>query len=772
MSNSAKEKIKLSAKHIGPVQELTGELSRKDQNLIFAHNGTGKSFLARSLYFLDCMNQNIQVENAASSLVSDESEDKTGYFGLWRGSKLIGKLDLDNRKNVASPESGSHIIHSFTNEFIEKELIDKNYEFDNEFKHEIIVSSSMSEIEDATTKIESLNSQYDESYANLESKYEIEKKNVLVDQLKLRKTLKEYTLLTLDNLVKSFSKNPPTKISDLNLRADQIRKMDILPEEDFWPKKLTTIKLFDELLFEIKGNLSSITPHFADSEEIGQKIKNKEEFIREGISIILKGEPEFCPFCEQDIKSGSASETIRKFLIFFSGQVSTELDKLKINQKKLQETRSNLLVSKGTFDEIYTKFDNLKSFLPDFKEQELINLDGQFNKLDSQLSNFQNQVAQKALNLGVTVTFEYNEVKSIIREINSIIEANNTKIMKLTSSLKTIDDERRKLQREICSLFEENFAEQNLVSVLELMKIKEQIKKIEINLVTLRKNLPQISVKDSIAKTFESLLKRFFGEEKYIFDKETFTLKRGDKKVSRGQRDTLSEGEKAVVAFCYFIACIHLKVKTSSDYSRLFLIFDDPVSSISYNYMYIVCQVLKDLHINENGEISYVSGKGFYRPHLLIFTHSSYFFNICATNNVVPNRATFSLIGGELRHVIKPCTDYLAPFKEQLREIYDVAVCFTKPKYTTANSIRSVIEAIGRFCYPDKSNSLTELINFLSQTLRIKIKSVLINSFSHGTYFEDSQIPEDIVRACGETIEIVKILAPGQISELELEGKK
>ena len=770
MIQKKKENIEIAAKHIGPIQELTGELSKKDQNLIFALNGTGKSFLARSLYHIDSVNQESGL-NVASSLVSEESSDGTGSFELTRGTELIGRLDLNNQKNLATSKPGSHIVHTFTSEFIEKELIDKDYELDGEFKHEIIISSSMSEIETVTTEIENLKTQYNESYTSIESKYEIEKNNVLISQLKLSKSLKEYTLLNLDNLIKTYRDEPNTKVSILSSKADQIKKMEILPDEDFWPKELTEIQPINKLLSEIRGNLKSTTPHFADSVEISQKIKNKEEFIREGINIILNEEPELCPFCEQGITSGPASEVIRKFFIHFGGKVRMHLDKLQEQHQKLQEIKVNLVDIKGIHDEMYQKFNNLKMYLPDFKEQELFNLEDQFNELESFLVYTQNQVAQKALKLDVSVKFEIEKVNSIIRKINSTIKTNNSMVTNLTDSLKTIHDERRKLQREICSLFEGSFAEQNWEGISVLINFKKQIKDTEKKLVHLNNNLPKIKVRDSIAKTFESLLNRFFGEEKYKFDKESFKLKREDKIMQRGPRNTLSEGEKAVVAFCYFIACIHLKVKTSSDYTRLFLIFDDPVSSISYNYMYTVCQVLKDLHINEEGEISYVGGKGFYRPHLLIFTHSSYFFNICATNKVVPNGSTFSLISEGKKHKIEPCTDYLTPFKEQLREVYNVAEGIASPKYTTANSIRSVIEAIGRFCHPDKTETLTELISFLSMKLKIKIESVLIHSFSHGTYFEDSQIPEDIIRASKETIEIVKILAPGQFNELKSNGK-
>ena len=50
----------------------------------------------------------------------------------------------------------------------------------------------------------------------------------------------------------------------------------------------------------------------------------------------------------------------------------------------------------------------------------------------------------------------------------------------------------------------------------------------------------------------------------------------------------LSDGEKSILAFCFFLANIHGVVENESDYNRLFLVIDDPVSSMDFNYVYNV----------------------------------------------------------------------------------------------------------------------------------------------------------------------------------------
>ena len=261
------------------------------------------------------------------------------------------------------------------------------------------------------------------------------------------------------------------------------------------------------------------------------------------------------------------------------------------------------------------------------------------------------------------------------------------------------------------------------------------------------------------------LLKEFFAD-KYVFDSENFILKRGDKEMERGPHRTLSDGEKTAIAFCYFVACIHRKVASNSDYRRLFLVFDDPVTSMSYDFVFSIAQTLKNLSVSDQGEVSInpskIDGNKNRRPDLLILTHSSYFFNISRTNSVIKKDATFSLYKDGNTHKLVHLHSYVAPFEQQLEHVYHVANG-DDPDHSTGNAIRQVLEAVGRFCRPDKSHDLSNFITFLAGDKDFQIKSVLINSLSHGTYYDETPSPEDLKLACQETISVVEHFAVGQL---------
>ncbi|MCY4100614.1 MAG: AAA family ATPase, partial [Rhodobacteraceae bacterium] len=341
----------------------------------------------------------------------------------------------------------------------------------------------------------------------------------------------------------------------------------------------------------------------------------------------------------------------------------------------------------------------------------------------------------------------------------------NNKITSLTQAVEKADDERKKLQRKACTVFEVEFAIDSWAEIEILRKFSDEVREIKEELTTLEESSPINLARDRVADTFELLLKEFFSD-KYIFDRNNFVLKRGDQVMARGPHRTLSDGEKTVIAFCYFIACIHRKVKANSEYRKLFLVFDDPVTSLSYDFVFSIAQILKNLNISDQGEVSTnpgkIDGNKSPKPNLLVLTHSSYFFNILRTNKVVKPEATFTLHCDGNAHKLTHISNYVAPFEQQLDHVFMVANG-SDPNHGTGNAIRSVLEAIGRFCRPDKSQSLQDFITFLADEIGLSLKSILINSLCHGTYYDETPTPDDLKLACKETLSVVEYYAVGHI---------
>lgn len=117
-------------------------------------------------------------------------------------------------------------------------------------------------------------------------------------------------------------------------------------------------------------------------------------------------------------------------------------------------------------------------------------------------------------------------------------------------------------------------------------------------------------------------------------------------------------------------------------------------------------------------------------------------------------------------HKLKYLQDYVAPFEQQLEHISNVAQGM-EPDHSTGNAIRSVLEAVGRFCRPDKAKSLQNFIAFLAGEEGFHIKSIMINSLCHGTYYDETPPPDDLKLACEEAISVVERYAVGQLELLK-----
>lgn len=267
-----------------------------------------------------------------------------------------------------------------------------------------------------------------------------------------------------------------------------------------------------------------------------------------------------------------------------------------------------------------------------------------------------------------------------------------------------------------------------------------------------------------MADTLEELISFAF-HGRYSFDRESFSVKRDKKDMVRGSDRTLSDGEKTILAFCYFVAQSHLKVSEVGDYKKLYLIVDDPVSSVSFDYVYCICQILKTLRI-DGGDIR-INTNGSVRPKLLILTHHDFFYNVVLNNNVVQKGALFQLVSRGQKHEIVNQKDFVAPHAFHLQHIIDVATSKTAPNPSTPNAVRSVLEGIWRFSYPQKAD-LQAFLNEVNSQHGVQVRSVLIQDMSHGgKMWIESPLSADIETACREAIEILRYYAPGQVERID-----
>lgn len=769
MNTAANSNFSISAEYLGPVFSLSGELTKKAQNLVFARNGTGKSFLSRAFRYLDLHGQGKGLDNAPRNLVSDEAPDGKGAFSFGRGTNAMGSLQLEKTGDQSTALLNDTIFHVFSEDFVQEELREQEYNLDGEIENQIAVGSTNIQLKEAQETLSKSENASQIAFDTLKGDFEKKKVAHLVDKAGVRKQLKEYAALSFEGLLTRYSEKPePAEMSFADILKD-LDSLKAIPAEPVYPEAVDIVGLEDIDLIALSESLNKITSPSSVSEEIKAKIETHRDFFKTGVDIVEHEHCTSCPFCEQGITAPDPKAVIDAYIEYFSDEEAKHKSELRrfygslnSKEKQLAETETKLARQKS-------RYDALKVNLPSKKETSLAECEDAIKAAAGALSSLKSAIEGKAQSLGVPANLPTDDIATRIDTINKLIEDNNERVDSLSRAVLKSDGERKKLQRQACGAFEREFCISRWPDIEAQWVLQKEAKDKFAALAALEKSSPTSDARVRVADTFEILLKDFFGG-KYVFDKDSFILKRGTHEMARGPHRTLSDGEKTAIAFCYFVACVHRKVMANSEYRRLFLVFDDPITSMSYDFVFAIAQTLKNLNISDQGEVSInpglIDGNKYRRPELLILTHSSYFFNISVSNKVVDDSAAFALHSENGKHRIARLSRYVAPFQEQLKDIYEIANG-RDPDHSTANAIRSVLEAIGRFCRPDKSSSLTLFVQHLATDDGIIVKSVLINSFSHGTYFDEMPTPDDLRLACKETMQVVEKYAAGQLEVIK-----
>lgn len=774
MNTQPKPKVSISARFLGPVFELDGELTKNSQNLIFARNGTGKSFLSRALRYFDQYGQGKDISDAARNLVSDESADGKGRFTLSRGSNVLGSLQLEKASETASASVSDTVFHVFSEDFVHEELREREYELDGEIENQIAVDSENIKLKDAQAALAGAQAAEQTAETSLRGQFDKLMLSELHEKAGVNKQLREYKALSLDEVLKKFADKPSIPEKSF---ADILRDLDSLksiPSEPDYPESVNAVSTDDLDPDAIKASLKKITSPSSVSEAIKIKIDAHHEFFETGTKLVMEEHLSECPFCEQGLNATDTKAIIDAYVAYFSDEEEKHKSELRDFFRLLNRKESELKEIETRLTRQKARFDSLKAYLPSMKTVEIAEGEDLLKAANSAIIDLKQALEAKAGTLATEAPLPNSDLAAAMSAINELIEGNNTKVASLNKGVGKADDERKALQRDACAVFEQEFAISSWNKIEDLRKLGEAAKEKAAEVSALEKSNPSKNARDRVAETFDLLLREFFAE-KYAFDKETFVLKRGSNEMTRGPHRTLSDGEKTAIAFCYFIASIHRKVTANSDYRKLFLVFDDPVTSMSYDFVFAIAQTLKNLNISDQGEVSInpgkIDGKKHLRPELLILTHSSYFFNISRTNRVVSDGATFSLYSEGSKHKLTRLRSYVAPFEQQLEHVFLVANG-SDPDHGTGNAIRSVLEAIGRFCRPDKSDSLQDFIAFLTGEDGLPIKSILINSLCHGTYYDETPPPDDLKLACEEAVTVVEKYAIGHLEVIKSKSAK
>jgi len=203
------------------------------------------------------------------------------------------------------------------------------------------------------------------------------------------------------------------------------------------------------------------------------------------------------------------------------------------------------------------------------------------------------------------------------------------------------------------------------------------------------------------------------GFEVYCHDSklQRYRLRRGSEPGDAAVFRSLSEGEKTIIAFLYFIeSCTGSVTPEAIPADRKLIVIDDPISSLSHNYIYEVAAFIRRKIINHGAA-----------KHVVILTHNMFFFQEMLLNNgplqnnrtAPPNWSLLRIVKGEHSECVSlSMHEMLNDYQALWQTLRDVKNNKTQP-IVLFNTMRNILEYY--FSFACKKERLRNALECLAE---------------------------------------------------------
>ena len=335
------------------------------------------------------------------------------------------------------------------------------------------------------------------------------------------------------------------------------------------------------------------------------------DWVSEGIPFIdtLQAEgDETCPFCQAKTLSLEVSATIKNY---FDESFESSMTSLR-----------GLLTKYRTFIENQTTFDSYQEN-PFYVERktEIDALHGQLKATwGANLEAIERKIKAPSLPVVLTKSKQVIEALNLVIDaVNNSIESHNAKIENRESALTDIKSEFWKICRWEYNSAIETY--RNHVEVRKKERAEEQENKAKlqadktklgISLAELQKKT--VNIDEAVVTINGRLVDLGIDSFKIIkFSDSRYRVSRNG--IAGEDFLSLSEGEKTVISFLYFVELCKGKKSPEQIGDKKIVVIDDPISSLSHIYIFNIGELIKTEFSNSDKF-----------EHIIILTHSLYFF--------------------------------------------------------------------------------------------------------------------------------------------------
>jgi Uncharacterized protein conserved in bacteria len=409
----------------------------------------------------------------------------------------------------------------------------------------------------------------------------------------------------LFNYIRNIEK-PSTTIKEIDkiknevlLMSDESNILDELPLLKFDAENIEQNSLLQKAIVSSgNSNFSSFIKQIGNS-----------DWVQSGMRYISsESNSEVCPFCQQKINKQNLLEKLTACFDESYKQDKNSLDACLSSYNTLKQSLKK-----------YPEFDTL-SLLNDLKGKYSL----AYNALNACIQNnttyLENKIKTPSEIVSLTDSSIFlNELNSIILEANRRIKDFNEKIKKKEETLDNLKNDFWNNMRNEYDSQISNFINNENQYLRNKQIIETQIKTnedaiIQQKSIIVEKQKDVVNRQDAIDNINIGLTNLgidSFSIESY--DDALYQIKRGEE--SNNVFKSLSEGEKMIISFLYFIE--ECKGKKSADESekKKIVVIDDPISSLSHIYVFNIGRFIVNEFLRSDKY-----------EQIFVLTHSLYFF--------------------------------------------------------------------------------------------------------------------------------------------------
>ena len=476
-----------------------------------------------------------------------------------------------------------------------------------------------------------------------------------------------------------------------------------LTDQDGVPKPSVSQIKFDLSYIENDSVLSEVIVGSTDSylAELVEKMGNS-DWVKTGLAYLKHDEP--CPFCQQELNS-SIVDAIKQL---FDLTYQSKQDAIKALYDEYEVAISSL---ESTFDTSSYKFDN-ESNSHGFESKKILLK----STLKSNLKLLEDKFKSPSKVISLTDTSPLvEEVNNILSMIQMDIDAFNEKITNKQIHLNGITDKFWNIlnvqHQELIDAADEKIEEiESEIVNLKRQNVDAKKEEAEQKLIIIdnRKKITNIDL--SVSKINQQLIDLGligFQIEKASEDEQRYKIVRTNGE-GEDVYSSLSEGEKTLISFLYFLECSTGATNEESAVvlNRRIIVIDDPISSLSHNYVYDIASLIHHKVLQADFK------------QIFVLTHNLFFFHellMLKSHRGCPS-------GYKLYRVTKSKFSQVKELKrDELQNDYQmywqiIIDCKSNPGYAhmLPNAMRNILEHYFNFIH--KKEALKQALETLGES--------------------------------------------------------